>query len=201
MKKWILISIFCILAGRGYTQEEVLTDTTSFTGYLVPMAMIDGDWVPHVRLRQVTVLPPVRFTSAAQARRYSKLEYNIRKVMPYAIKIQQVFEDVNKSLDSIKGSKAQKAYVAKREAQLKAEFEGKLRKLTFSQGRLLLKLVDRQTGQTTYEVVKQLKGSFSAFFWQSVARIFGANLKSEYDVKGDDWMIEDIIIRLENGQI
>jgi hypothetical protein len=76
-----------------------------------------------------------------------------------------------------------------------------LRKLTFTQGRILIKLIDRETGHTTYEIVKELKGSLSAFFWQSVARIFGSNLKMEYDAKGDDRMIEDIVIRIENGML
>ncbi|MEN9444387.1 MAG: hypothetical protein RIS47_1277 [Bacteroidota bacterium] len=201
MKKWILILLLSQISTVGFSQEVMRADTSLVTGYMVPMILIDGQWVLHVRLGQITILPPVVFRNAAQQKRYSKMEYNIRKVYPYAVTIQGVFESVNRSLDTIKGKRAQKNFVDKQEAMLKAQFEGKLRKLTFTQGRLLLKLVDRQTGHTTYEVVKQLKGGFSAFFWQSVARIFGANLKSEYDVKGDDWMIEDIISRLENGQI
>jgi pyruvate dehydrogenase complex dehydrogenase (E1) component len=76
-----------------------------------------------------------------------------------------------------------------------------LRKLTFSQGRLLIKLIDRETGDTSYKLIKELKGGFSAFMWQSVARIFGSNLKSEYEMEGDDAMIERIIIMIDNGML
>lgn len=194
---WVLGSTML----RAQSGPDVLRDTTVYVGFFVPSIMVNGELVPHVNLRSVTVLPPVRFTNERQRKRYSRLEYNIRKVYPYAQQIEQIYSELNKALDTITDKKQQKAYINMREDELKAKFESKLRKLTFSQGRLLIKLVDRQTGATTYEVVKQLKGSMSAFFWQGIARIFGSNLKSEYDEKGDDWMVEDIITRLENGQI
>jgi hypothetical protein len=73
--------------------------------------------------------------------------------------------------------------------------------MTITEGRILIKLVDRETGNTTYEVVKELKGNLSAFFWQSIAVVFGSNLKVHYDAKGEDKMIEDIIWKIENGQL
>ncbi|MFK5968672.1 MAG: DUF4294 domain-containing protein, partial [Candidatus Marithrix sp.] len=87
------------------------------------------------------------------------------------------------------------------EKELKKEFEDELKNLTMTQGKLLIKLVDRETGKTTYELVKQLRGSLSAFFWQSLAKLFGSNLKTEYDAAGEDKLIEDILIRIDNGQI
>jgi hypothetical protein len=84
---------------------------------------------------------------------------------------------------------------------LRAQFENELVNLTITQGKILIKLVDRETGNTTYEVLKELKGGFSAFIFQGIARLFGSNLKSEYDAKEEDRMIEDIIVRIENGQI
>ena len=84
---------------------------------------------------------------------------------------------------------------------MRAQFEDQLVKLSITQGRILIKLVDRETGSTTYEVLKELKGSFSAFIFQGIARLFGSNLKSEYDALEEDKMIEDIIVRIENGQL
>jgi len=82
---------------------------------------------------------------------------------------------------------------------LKKEFEGQLKQLTVKQGRILIKLIDRETGKTSYDLVKQLRGSFSAWMWQGLAKLFGSDLKSEYDAKGEDRMIEVAIAQIENG--
>ena len=87
------------------------------------------------------------------------------------------------------------------EAELKDEFEDDLRKLTFKQGLILIKLVDRETGSSSYVLVQELRGKFVAFFWQTFARFFGYNLKTEYDPHGADREIEEIVVMIENGQI
>ena len=84
---------------------------------------------------------------------------------------------------------------------LQDQFGDELKKLSVNQGRLLLKLVDRETGNTSYEIVKELRGTFSAFFWQSLALLFGSSMKSKYDPAGDDKLIEQIIVQIDNGQI
>lgn len=84
---------------------------------------------------------------------------------------------------------------------MKEKFEKDLKKLTFNQGTILIKLVDRETGTTSYNLVKELRGSFQAFFWQSLARLFGSTLKSEYDAEGDDAAIESIVRSIEKGEI
>ena len=93
----------------------------------------------------------------------------------------------------------EKERFGKKEKELRDQFEDELIHLTISQGKILIKLVDRETGNTTYQVIQELKGGFSAFLWQGVARLFGSNLKSEYDADEEDKMIEDIIVRIENG--
>ena len=80
-------------------------------------------------------------------------------------------------------------------------FEKEVRKLTVSQGIILVKLIDRETGRTSYQVIKELKGNVTAFFWQGIARIFGNNLKTEYDPEGEDRVIEDIVLGIEAGFI
>ena len=102
----------------------------------------------------------------------------------------------------IESEKERKAYSKEVEESLKAEFEGELRKLTVSQGRILLRLVDRETGNTTYEILKDFRGSLSAVFWQTVAKIFGSNLKTRYNPSsGEDKTIEQIIAQIEEGSI
>jgi hypothetical protein len=94
-----------------------------------------------------------------------------------------------------------KKYTKLVEQQLKKEFGDELKKLSVNQGRLLIKLIDRETGKTTYEVVKDMRGSFSAFMWQSVAVVFNSSLKSDYDPEGDDKAVEAAIRLVEAGEI
>ena len=94
-----------------------------------------------------------------------------------------------------------KKYLAKYEKEVFKKYEADLRKLTINQGRLLLKLIDRECNSTSYDLIRNYRGSVSAFFWQGVARIFGSNLKSEYDAKGNDKILERVIILVESGQL
>ena len=87
------------------------------------------------------------------------------------------------------------------EDELREEYEGDLRKLTITQGIILIKLVDRETGDTSYELVKQFRGSFSAFFWQQLARLFGHNLKLQYEPYGEDYLIEEVVQLIEAGKV
>jgi hypothetical protein len=146
-------------------------------------------------------MPPYVFVSRRQQEKYTKLVHNVKKVWPYAKIIKRVYAELVDSIAKIPTEEEKKAYVKSQEKKLRAQFENELVNLTISQGRILIKLVDRETGSTTYEVLKELKGGFNAFIFQGIARLFGSNLKSEYDAKEEDRMIEDIIVRIENGQI
>ncbi len=211
MKKFLL-TIIILLFVLQYTPAQIINLNSgtinresgtidSELGTIVPGKVIEGDTVLHVFLRQITIKPPYKFKSRRERRRYSRLVRYVKKVYPYSQIIKVKLYEIHSALDTIETERKKKAYIKQKEAELKDEFEGQLRRLTFTQGRILIKLVDRETGATTYAVIKELKGSMSAFFWQSVARLFGSNLKSEYDAAGDDKMIEDIIIRIENGQL
>ncbi|MCF6242678.1 MAG: DUF4294 domain-containing protein [Bacteroidales bacterium] len=206
MNKQIFILFFLLLI-QELIQAQIPIQPDSarkfddYEGYLVYGDVIDGDTVIHVGLRQIIIRPPFRFKSRKQYRRYSRLVRYVKKVYPYSLIVSEQLSDIHSHLDEYKTEKEKKAYLKKKEQELKDEFEGKLRKLTYTQGRILVKLINRETGYTTYAIVKELKGSLNAFFWQSVARLFGNNLKMEYDPKGDDKMIEDIVIRIENGEL
>ena len=120
---------------------------------------------------------------------------------PYAEVAGEMLQDFDDTLQTIKSEVRRKKYMKKVEEELKAEFTGELKKLTIKQGIILVKLIDRETGNTSYDLIKQLRGSFSAFIWQSLARLFGSNLKLEYDPYGEDAMIEEIVQLIETGQI
>ncbi len=170
-------------------------------GYLVNAKIIDGDTLPHISLRQVIIIPPRTFTNERDRRRYRRLIRNLKKVLPYSRMAGQIFREIKEELPNYKTEKEKRKFIKRKDKELKARFEGELRNLTISQGRLLIKLIDRETDNTTYEVIKELRGSFSAFMWQSVARLFGSNLKTEYDADFEDKYIEEIIIQIDNGQL
>lgn len=170
-------------------------------GYLVYFNIVNGDTLPIIYLREITIFPPRVFKNKREAERYSKLVRNIKKVLPYAKLAKTRLLMIEYELQKLKTEQERKEYIKMAEKQLREEFEDEISNLTISQGRLLIKLIDRETGRTSYEIIKQLKGSFNAFIYQQIARLFGENLKDEYDPKGEDKYIEEIVIRIENGEL
>ena len=168
---------------------------------LLPARIINNDTIIQYNMRPIVIMPPPHFKNKRQWRRYWRLVYNIKKVYPYAQLIRYYYYEVEVTTQYM-DEKERKEYIKEMEKYLRKRFEKELiNNLTYTQGRLLIKLVDRQTDHTTYEVIKQFKGNMSAQFWQTFARIFGANLKVEYKPKEEDRMIEYIIAQIENGQL
>lgn len=134
-------------------------------------------------------------------RQYWRTVRNIRIVYPYAEAATQTIENLTIELEGIESKKLRRKLIRKEYKGLMKEYKKPLMKLKISQGKLLMKLVDRETGNTSYNHLKELKGSFTAIFWQSVATMFGSSLKAEYDPLGDDWMIEEILDRMKRGEL
>ncbi|WP_430812083.1 MULTISPECIES: DUF4294 domain-containing protein [unclassified Carboxylicivirga] len=195
--KRILIVCFCLAFIKQSTAQEV-ADSIHL---LIKHRIINNDTIPHVNLNEVAVIPSYRFKNKRHKKRYGRMVRNIKKVLPYARSASHKVREINTHLNTLHSEKEKKAYLKEAEKSLFNEFEQPLRKLTFSQGRLLIKLINRETGDTTYELIKHFKGGFSAFFWQGIARLFGANLKAVYQKDEDDKMIEHIIMLIDNGII
>jgi hypothetical protein len=123
------------------------------------------------------------------------------KVFPYAELAGVMLNDFDDTLKKMDNEHVRKKYLKQVEKELKVEFEGELKGLTIKQGILLVKLIDRQTGNSSFELIKTLRGSFSAFIWQSLARLFGSNLKLKYDPLGEDLQVEEIVLQMESGAI
>ena len=140
-----------------------------------------GDTVYFTKLPDIVVRAPRKFKNAAEERQFWRLVYNVKKTYPYAKMAGQKLHALNEQYLRISSEKERKEYSKRVEEELKAEFEGELRKLTVTQGRILMRLVDRETGNTTYEILKDFRGSASAIFWQAIARVFGSNLKTQYN--------------------
>jgi hypothetical protein len=126
---------------------------------------------------------------------------NLKRVYPYAKKTKQVVDDLNRQLASMTDEKAKKQLINKTQKELFQTFEKDVRSMTVSQGKVLLKLISRETDRSAYDLIKDYKGTIPAVFWQGVGRLFGENLKSEYDSTGEDKILEQIIQKYEKGEL
>lgn len=172
------------------------------TKFIITKAVIiDGDTIPVVDLQSVLITGPRIFRNKRDAIRYTKLIRDVKKVYPYAKLAGIKLEQYNNILLKLTSEKDKRIVMKQAEKELKEEFEDDIRKMTFKQGIILLKLIDRETGNTSYELVKELRGVVTAFFWQSVGRIFGVNLKTKYEPETRDKYIEEIVIMIENGTV
>lgn len=149
----------------------------------------------------VDVSPIYIFPKRIDTRRYARLIYNLKKVYPIAKEANATLKAMENHLLTLRTKREQQAFVKAMEKKLKEKYTPVLRNMTFAQGKILIKLIDRETSRTSYQLVKDLRGSFSAFLWQGVARIFGANLKDTYDRYGEDRQIEMLILLYEAGEI
>lgn len=181
-----------------WSQDTIIID---YEGYPVYGRIVDGDTILISNIREATIYPQAVFDSRRDLRKYNRLVYNVKKVYPYALIAGEMFREVESNLILMETEKEQKEYIKQVEQDIKDRFEGELKKLTITQGRILIKLIDRETQHTTYDLVKQLRGSFQAFFWQAIARIFGSNLKSTFDPEGEDILIEEIIVMIDLGMV
>ena len=192
----VLFLFICLSFSMNVFSQPVL-DSSS----ILRTSIFQGDTIPYFPMEAVTIYSPRTFKSKSEAKRYGRLKRYVVKVYPYAEVAGEMLRYFDDTLKTFKNEKKRKKYLKKVEEELKAEFSGELKKLTIKQGIILVKLIDRETGNTSYDLIKELRGSFSAFVWQSLARLFGSNLKLEYNSDGEDAMIEEIVQQIENGQI
>ena len=170
--------------------------------FIVTRGVIQGnDTIPMIELEEVRVYTRQDFEYLNHKRRDRRLVRNVKKAYPYAKIAGIELVKLDRYLATLDDEKEQKAYVNQAEKEIMDRFEKNVKKLTITQGIILVKLIDRETGRTSYQVIKDLKGGITAFFWQGIARIFGNNLKAEYDPDGDDRLIEDIVRGIEAGFI
>ena len=188
MKKALLLLtlLFAVLSeaqaqkGRGFWHQEWTVER--------------GDSVALVH-----ILPVYVFSRPVDLRRYRKLVDAVKKVYPIAKIARAKMADIEEELCRLPTKKAQKEYIRKIYHEIKDEYTPVLKRMTRTQGKVLLKLIDRETEYTAYEVLKEFRGGFVAGFWQGVSKIFGQDLKSQYDKENEDRMIEQIIIYYEAG--
>lgn len=199
---WLVFPAAMLLSGGvsaqqvpGYTILDTLTTPFSNSVWYVS----NSDTMAKATYVAVEISSVTR--NRAKKKKYDKFQEKVVKVYPYA----RAAGDIMKLYDGMCMAEPdpvkRRKLLDRAEQELKLQFEKDLRKMTVSEGVILIRLIDRETGSTGYSLVQQLKGGLSAFMWQSVARIFGHNLKDEYESTGEDLWIENIVLRIEDGSI
>jgi len=195
-----LIRVFVLIAGLSFFIPE---NSIAQVRDSVPVGRIvtaQGDTIPHIYIKPVLVMPQ-RFKSHQDVRKYWRLARKVKKVYPFAQKAALLLQEYDVFYKQTKDPKKRRQYVKQVEKELFDEYGPQLKKLSLSEGRILIKLIDRETHHTSYELIKDLKGGLTAFFWQGVAKVFGNNLKDEYDPATEDRVIEEVIFFIEMGVI
>lgn len=169
--------------------------------YKVLTNVVNGDTIPIIYMAPVEIVAALSPQAAVKMQAYLKLRRDVLKAYPYARLAAAQLKFINDSIAKIPNERDRKRFIKETEKELKSDFERDLKQLTITQGRILIKLIDRETGNTSYALVKELRGSLQAFFWQGLARLFGTNLKTEFDAAGEDAAIESIVQQIERGQL
>ncbi len=217
---WLIIVSF-LISNVIFPQEDTLIHYESFSvnsdksikkdiplspnerlraGTTVTAVIIGNDTVPVVNLPVFRILDVRNFKSKKEEKNYYRLKRDVMKVYPYAKLAGDKLRLYNDTLAKFPNDKLRKKYLKKVEQSLKEEFTDDIENMTVNQGRILIRLIDRQTGNTSYHLLEELRGTFSAFFWQSIARLFGQNLKTRYNPRdGEDKTIEEIVLLIDSG--
>jgi len=167
----------------------------------VSTTVLDGDTVPMATYSPVYIFPQPTFKTKRQQRQYDRLVRNVKKVLPIAKEVNHIIIETYESMEGLPDKKARKEHVKRVEHEILETYKPRMKKLTFSQGKLLIKLIDRETNQSAYDAVKAFAGPFRAGFWQAFAWMFGASLKKEYDPEGEDRLTEQVVLQVEAGQL
>lgn len=180
---------------RPVSEAHVLID-----GKLYEALIIGDDTIPLVSLPPVNAVAKRTFPSKKAQRKYDRLVFHVKKALPYAKLAGKRMKEVEAELSTM-SPKERKKRLKALEKEIKRDYEGDLRKLTFTQGRILIKLLDRETGQVSYDIVKEFRGGFTAWFFQGIAKMFNYDLREEYDPEKDDRLIESIVQKIEAGEL
>jgi uncharacterized protein DUF4294 len=206
IKRYIfIVSCSLSLSSKIFSQnnEEVVIPNVSKVpeGYKVTAVVENNDTIPYIWMPWVVITDKMPFGTRRKYSEWTRLKYNVKKVYPYAILAAAKLKECDLELAVIPNEADRKVFLKKKEKELQKQFGDELKGLSINQGVILMKLIDRETGKTTYSIVKEMRGNFQAFMWQSLATLFGSSMKQEYDLNNpEDKMIEIAVKQIEAGE-
>ncbi|MBP5770332.1 MAG: DUF4294 domain-containing protein [Bacteroidaceae bacterium] len=182
--------------------EKEMPSLIKLQYYVYPKPeIIDGDTIWTYLMPELPVYRPIHFRTKREKQKFDKMVYNIKKVLPLAKKVNMMLCETYETLEQLPTKKEKDEHIKRVEKDIKKQYTPIMKKLTLTQGKLLIKLVDRECNQEAFEIVKAFLGPARATFYQIFAWTFKASLKKEYDPEGEDAMIERIVRQIEVGQL
>ena len=214
MKRIYIVLFFSVLCTLGSwaqndgnirvnpNETEVDMDNPTFVPMVKVGKVLDkGDSIQYVELNKVYVYPQLTFENERQRMEYNRLVYNVKKVLPIAKEVNKIIVETYEYLQTLPDKKSRDEHMKLVEADIKREYTPRMKKLTYAQGKLLIKLVYRETSSSSYQLIQAFLGSVRAGFYQTFAWIFGASLKKEYQPNGVDRLTERVVLQVESGQL
>ena len=207
----VVLLAFCAMSARAQNNgsrrvnpEDREVDLNPPT--LVPMVKVgkvlhDGDSIQYVELNTLYVYPQPVFTDERQRQAYNRLVANIKKVLPIAKEVNSIIIETYEFLQTLPNKKAKDEHMQRVEKSIRKEYTPRMKKLTYSQGKLLIKLVYRECNSSSYQLIQAFLGPIRAGFYQAFASLFGASLTKKYDAEGVDKYTERIVRQVEAGQL
>lgn len=210
MRKWTILFALLLYFTATMAQNVETTDDEEVVGLddpsFVPTVKVSkvidkGDSIPYMEMSNVYVYPQLSFDSKQKQNAYLRLVRNVKKVLPIAKEANQIIVETYEYLETLPNKKARDEHLKLVEKCIVRDYKPKMKKLTYSQGKLLIKLVYRECDSSTYDIVKAVLGPVRAGFWQAFAWCFGASLKKGYDPEGVDRLTERVVLMVEAGQL
>ena len=182
--------------------REVDMDNPTFEPMVkVGKVLYSGDSIQYVQVNNVYVYPQPVFKNAKERMAYNRLVYNIKKVLPIAKEVRKIIIETGDYLETLPNKKAKDAHMKLVEKSIKQEYTPRMKKLTYAQGKLCIKLVYRECNSSSYHLIQAFLGPIRAGFYQAFAALFGASLNKKYDPNGVDRLTERVVRQVESGQI
>lgn len=203
-KTGVLLTLFLLLMTSRTVTAQVGADKLpppAAKGYMVPAIVLNGDTLANFSLPVLHIFKPLNLNTREKQLAYRKLVRDVRKALPYAKMVSATLMETYEYLETLPTEKEKRKHIRRLEQDLLKDYTPELKKLTLSQGKLLIKLINRETGSSSFGLIDAFLGRFSAGFWDTMAGAFGATLKVGYDPEGEDAVIERVCVMVERGYI
>lgn len=215
MKMYRIIGMVCLMvaaitadaqtakrAGINPEDRKVDMDNPTFVPMVkVGKVLVGKDSIQYMEMNDVWVYPEPTFKNARQRAAYNRLVYNVKKVLPIAKEVNKIIIETGDYLNTLPNKKARDEHMKRVEADIKKEYTPRMKKLSYSQGKLLIKLVYRECNSSSYQLIQAFLGPVKAGFYQAFAWVFGASLNKKYEPEGVDRLTERVVRQVESGQL
>ena len=193
-----------VVAGADTHPEDRpvdMDDPTFVPTVKVGKVLDNGDSIQYMEMNNVYVYPQLAFSSERQAAAYMRLVKNVKKVLPIAKEANRILQETYEYLETLPDKKSKDQHMKVVEKSIYQEYKPRMKKLTYSQGKLLIKLIYRECNSSSYDIIKAFLGPFKAGFYQAFSSLFGASLRKDYDADGIDRLTERVVLLVEAGQL